>query len=207
MEEMSAKPGEIFLLKYCWNDTWMGEDEYTVAPCFTMEQVVKTIREHIAKVEIDEDTICWFEIEKWVPNEKGTMLNLYAYFAPRDKIFFYRYCNWCNMEFEDDFLYSTNLNLPIPFRPRDVLEIDCRPFQLPVRAVLLGIGNYQDRCMKDRYMVPVLHLKSDKRWYVGAVNHGNVFPSHFGCDLFPLYRVTKFQRQLPENERLLETVS
>ena len=48
---------------------------------------------------------------------------------------------------EEDFWWSgLSLNLPVPFRPGDILTVDCRPFAGPGRCLVLEVGDNRDCC-------------------------------------------------------------
>lgn len=78
MKELVVKPGEFFLLRYCWFVELICSDTEITAPYLSIEQAINAIRKIIAESEIKEDTLCWFQIEKWVPDGAGALINLYG---------------------------------------------------------------------------------------------------------------------------------
>lgn len=97
--------------------------------------------------------------------------------------------------------YDFNLYLPVPFHAGDIVTIDCRPVALVSHVVILEVGDNWD-C----YCLQALGRRKDGKWETVAVKHAD-FPLGRWPIFSPLYRITTFCGQLPEDERLLETVS
>lgn len=104
---------------------------------------------------------------------------------------------------EEDFWWSgLSLNLPVPFRPGDILTVDCRPFAGPGRCLVLEVGDNRDCCC-----VQVLYPCPGGRADIGALKHGHCFCSGVVQILSPLYRVSRWTGQLPPEEVFLEPLS
>ena len=98
---------------------------------------------------------------------------------------------------------SADLNLPVPYRPGDILKIDCSPYTDGVHyCILTEVG---DDCCGVRCMYPVF----DGRIGHGALKHGN-YISESACGikqyLSPLYRARICVEELPESCRFMKSL-
>lgn len=203
IRELGAKPGEIFYVKNYWLDpeTWEADPD-GVGPYLTVERALRGIREYEAFEEIDKDSLCWYAIEKWCPDGEGNLYNPITYFAVGDEVCYFRKGRAAAHIWEPSYFESTHLNLPVPFRPGDIVEIDCRPFAPVTRAVILEVGENRDCCC-----LQVLFSCGKGRWSVGAVKHGHVYPRYCRPALSPLYRIARYQGPLPKVKQVLLQVS
>jgi len=203
LREMQRKPGEFFYLKSCryfaaGNNRPVEEE--SLGPYLSWEHVLERIQEFLGYLEADEQELAWFRVEKWSPDGSGRLKNDLDYFV----------INTAACYFEDntpscpvwrDFSPNCDLYLPVPFHAGDVVTVDCRPFAPVSHMVILEVGDNQDCCC-----LQALYRAGEGVWDTGAVKHGYIFPN-YSPDLSPLYRITAFRGQLPEEERLLERVS
>ena len=98
---------------------------------------------------------------------------------------------------------SADLNLPVPYRPGDILKIDCSPYTDGVHyCILTEVG---DDCCGVRCMYPVF----DGRIGQGALKHGN-YISESACGikqyLSPLYRARICVEELHESCRFMKSL-
>lgn len=201
IREMAAKSNGVFYVKDFWLDEEIWEvDPNGYAPFLTMEQAMEGIREIQAHEEVDENTLWWFGIEKWSPDEKGNLIHIITYYVVGDEICYFKRKNhdyWADI----DYYESTHLNLPVPFRPGDIVEIDCRPFAPVIHAAILEVGDNHDCCCLQAI------FPWGEEWSMGAVKHGHLYPRHYAPVLSPLYRISAYQGPLTEKEQLLLQVS
>lgn len=207
LDALKLKPGEILCKREHWFDEDIMEEEYGYGVLFqTMEAAADYMRREL-EYELDgdepDDDVCpgWTELEKWAPGENGMMENPYTFYLFNDKVVYFTE----NRLWRDGLSWlpesrvyaggDLDLNLSVPFRPGDIVEVNCLPF-VPVRRVLLlEIG---DDCCG----VTCLYHAEDGRWKTGALKHG-LFTDTFNFHISPLYRITSFSGILPPEERLL----
>lgn len=94
---------------------------------------------------------------------------------------------------------GVNLNLPVPYRPGDILEIDCSPYtDGPRYCRLTKVGN--DCCG-----IQCVYPDEDGKLRSGALKHGNYFASPYRLPqyLSPLYHAKKYTGKLPEKYRII----
>lgn len=202
IQEMQPKSGEVFYLiahNYCEESSHLGDN--TVGAFLSWEYIYEAIREYWSR-PIDEDDLICFTVEKWTPDGNGRMKNNYSYDVIGGEVWF---CDCEDFPFHEQFALGgcEDLNLQVPFHAGDILTVDCRPYA-PVRhIVVLEIKDNSDCCC-----FQALHWEGDRIWRTGAVKHSHIFPPSVRyVGYSPLYRLTAFHGELPEEECLLERVS
>lgn len=96
-----------------------------------------------------------------------------------------------------------DLNLPVPYQPGDILEVDCRPY-VPNIAYCL-ITEVGDDCCRVQCVFPCTKGKLD----FGAFKHGRFFDEAYQMPVYmsPLYRSRVVHKALPEFYSVLEDVA
>ena len=205
VQEMEPKPGEFFYLIACSYEEDMGRiKEEAVGAFLTWEHIFGAIEEYLGSDADEEERLNWsFYVEKWTPDGGGRLNNDYGYTVVDYKVC---YCNCCCEGLPVwerlDFSGYEDLNLPVPFHAGDMVTFDCRPFGPVSHGVILEVGDNRDCCC-----LQALYRERDGTWDTGAVKHGHVFPGYHSSKMSPLYRLSSFYGQLPEEEGLLESVS
>ncbi len=190
--ELNLKSGEILALHECWyDDDILDKKQEFSEPFTTFDAAMKYLKELIKDEEWDETTLCWTMLEKWIPNDDGTMKNTYTYYLVNDEIMYF--------EREDfrGYVSSMSLNLPIPFQVGDIVTLNCIPFAPPKQAILLEVEN-TDCCG-----VQMLYRLENGLWETGALKHGHGWGSYYPL-LSPLYRLEKLELSEKEIPNLLK---
>lgn len=94
------------------------------------------------------------------------------------------------------------LNLPVPYRPGDILSVDCRPYTRSAYCLILEVG---DDCCG----VQCLFRDKTGRLQTGAFKHGRYLEGAYDKRqyLSPLYRAEPYTRPLPEEYTFLEPLA
>lgn len=95
---------------------------------------------------------------------------------------------------------GVNLNLPVPYSPGDILEIDCSPYTCgPHYCRLTEVGN--DCCG-----IQCIYPDEDGKLGSGALKHGNYFADPYRNPqyLSPLYHAKIYNDELPEKYRIIK---
>ena len=196
LNELELKSGEIFLLREAWYDEDFLEDNESRSslPLLSLDAALRYIRGEMREESWNEDTECWTKLEKWGPGENGEMEHLYTYYLIRDEIILYDrvvrdsnehwlwhtdYCDYAASHYD--------LNLPIPFQPGDIVEVNCLPFAPVKHVLLLEVGS--DCCG-----VSALFRREDGKWDTGALKHGHCWHSYRPM-LSPLYRIKSHNKE------------
>lgn len=198
-QALVTKPGEFFYVKHCWPDY---DESYVdvkgMAPYPDLDKALDGIQQFLVEEECAEDSVYWFLLEKWILNGEGQYVRPYTYTVANGKVLFYNREN-------EGYLFDqgTNLDLPIPFHPGDLVRLDCAPFAFRANTVILEVGDNCDCCC-----VQAMFREENGNWSAGALKHSHVFPNHYTPLLSPLYRLSSIRREdLAEDEKILEEVS
>lgn len=193
--EIKLKNGEIFTMRECWYDYDILDEKREFSKVFTTyDAAMKYLKKIIADEEWDENTLCWTMLEKWVPNDDGTMENTYTYYLINDEIVYFE--REGNPRAFQGYVSSLNLDLPIPFMVGDIVTLNSIPFAPPKQAILLKVDN-ADCCG-----VQMLYRLENDLWETGALKHGHGW-KHGLPMLSTLYRLSKFDGELKEEDKLM----
>lgn len=200
LQALITKPGEFFYVKNCWPDYEQRDvDVDGMEPYPDLDKALDGIQRFLEIEECVEDSVYWFLLEKWTLNGEGQYFRPYTYTVADEEVLFYNKEN-------EGYLFdqSTNLNLPIPFHPGDLVRLDCAPFAFGrTNTVILEVGGNCGCCC-----VRAMFRQENGNWSEGALKHSHVFPNGYFPLLSPLYRLSRVQREnLAEDEKILEEVS
>ena len=161
----------------------------------------------------NENEGIWFELSLWEKNDKGKMDAIASFIIVKGKPM---YCSIDDSLFEDvegfnkeclwqfEMLSMTDLNLPIPFRAGDIVEVGSSPFVPRQRILITDVGDNRDCCC-----VQGFGRLSSGEYAVGAVKHGHVGYAKSNCYILPslLYEMTKYEGPLNDEEQILNEVA
>lgn len=203
LQEMQLKPGEFFYLKnyrYFNAKNNRPVKEESLDPYLSWEHVLERIQKFLGYLEADEQELAWFWVEKWSPDGAGRLKNNVDYIVLGTTVCYFE-DNKPSHSIWREFAPNCDLYLPVPFHPGNIVSVDCRPFAPVSHVVILEVGDNRDCCC-----LQALYRAGEGVWDTGAVKHGYIFPN-YSPELSPLYCMTAFRGQLPEEERMLERVS
>lgn len=206
---LELKDGEIFTLSECWyDDDILDEEEAFLEPFLSFraaaEYIEKMIEEETEDMEDGEEYVCWTKIIKWIPVGEGKMKDVYIYtFVGNEIHYFRRIVNPPRKRFRWH-RSSLDLNLPIPFKPGDIVTLNTLPFRPVKHAVLLEVEN-QDCCGVQILYPRKNEITGDTVWTTGALKHGDGWEGFFPM-LSSLYRLSKYEGELSKEERLMKDV-
>ena len=206
LSELTARPGELFTLVDAWYDEDIREAKYRFnAPFLHFDQVLSHIRAELAE-EVgdigDWRDSQWYEVQKWTPNGNGELVGVCTYWLLGDQVTYFKWKDWLK-ECRADTPFNSccpEPNLPVPFRPGEILTINCRPFAPVKHALLLEVGDNRDCCC----LQALCRDEKTGCWITGAVKHSSLFSGPYVHPLYtPVYRLTRFTGDLPLKEQLL----
>ena len=206
LDELSLNPGEIILLYEVWYDNdYLEDNESSAVPFLSADAALRYLRAEMREEEWNEETPCWTRLEKWVPGENDEMLCRYRYYLIRDEFAFFEKVEPRRRGYQGrlagPFCYSgqsVDLNLPVPYRPGDIVEVNCLPFAPVKHVLLLEVG---DDCCG----VSCLYRTEDGKWETGALKHGHFMESYRPL-ISPLYRIAAHHADLPPEVQPLKAV-
>ncbi len=190
----------IFLVNYMvYKD---NEHDSSVSEEYVFDNFDKVqtfIRKYCEECEFTTDDLNWFEVIKWVKNPDGDYKEYCYYVIAREDIVFFSVDKESGIP--DDCHEFGNimgdLNLPVPFKAGDILEVDGFPFGPRFRTLVLSVGDNWDCCC-----VQALALNEDGKWEMGAFKHAMV-SYRYSPKFAYLYTARKYAGELPDDERIL----
>ncbi|MBQ7645964.1 MAG: hypothetical protein IJS94_01725 [Clostridia bacterium] len=204
LDSLELKPGEILLLNEAWYDEDLSDENESrrSVPMLSLDAALKYVRDEMKEEEWNDETECWTVLDKWSSAENGEMEHLYTYYLIRDEIVLFEKTKPTGDDrpywsaHERKYSRGWDLNLPIPYKPGDIVEVNCLPFAPVKHVLLLTVG---DDCCG----VTALFRREDGKWDTGALKHGHCWER---CRplLSPLYRIRSNNKNiLFEGEGLL----
>ena len=216
LKELELKKGEIFSITDWWFDDEIRQTKESGGPVFlSLDNVLRYIREDMDYAGDEEDgsdseneCFCWYELNKWRPDEHGNMNRIYKYTLIGDEVVYFSkiiYKEYAGdfLGLPEDYRYSASFNLDttIPFKAGDIVRIDCSPFRASKLGVIVEAGDHWDCCYPQ-----VLSRNEDGKWVTGAVKHGFVYSDISSPCYSPLFRMERLGPE-EEVEELLVRVS
>ena len=171
-------------------------DESFELLCATMEDVITYIASNDAYCD-EDDFITWYDVEKWVKRD-GEYQSVCTYYIQNGIIYYTELdCTTYGWGRIKDLFDGTNLNLPVPFKAGDILEVDRFPFCPPIHVMIMEIGDNRDCCC-----VQALSRGCEGMFYVAAVKHGMI-GDFFHMMTSPLYTARRYDGILPDREKVI----
>lgn len=188
------KDGTFLLVGHSFDNGY--DEQFECAPFRSYRAVQKYLNE-----TFDEggEKKFWYTLEKWLPKKENASELIevceFAFIGTepcfyRNRRYFYdkelRKGNARKLALEDDFtLFSSgNMNLPTPFKPGDILHIDCRPFAPKTSVVVIDSRVEFDCCYPQCEYVD---KNGDKKY--GALKHSHIFKEDVVETVSPLYNL------------------
>ena len=191
--------GTVFILSSYLADRL---EEYT--PCTNFEAARRLLFKH-AEINDYEQDLCNYEIEKWIPASDGEMQNTIVWYLGHEGTI---WLSEIKSGIDNDLIELAGFyldgwgneitTLPVPFRPGDIVTVDCRPHNDICHAVIMELGDNRDCCA-----VQAIHI--DKKWGIrqAALKHDLHNAPMFSC----MFRLAKFTGELPKHEAALSIIS
>ena len=206
---LELKDGEIFTLSEYWYDDDILDENRSFAEPFlsfqaAAEYIKKLIEEETEDLDDIDEYVCWTEITKWLPVGDGKMKDVYSYTFVGNEIHYFKRIGNIPRDSYRGYKSSLDLNLPIPFKPGDIVTLNCLPFRPVKQAVLLEVDN-RDCCGVQMLYPRKNKITGDTILEMGAIKHGDGWDGYFPM-LSSLYRLSKYEGELSGEERILKDV-
>ena len=209
INELELKSGEIFTLTENWYDEEIRDEKKTgIKPYTRLKDALEYINnetmealKYFEKYEDHFDACCWYTLDKWILNEDGMEYkNTYTYYLVGSAVVYFR--NNMASYRENLFMGTTELNLPIPLKQGDIVNIDCRPFYPEFPALILTVGDNSDCCS-----VQGMKLGTNGQWEIGALKHNSFIDNYPIPTVSPLYNLSINTKKLSDDMDLISRIA
>jgi len=206
-EQQHSQPGDVFQVRELIYHETANFNEYSLF--YGFNAAMKFIKDDIADFGSADSEIhnsANYLIEKYVQGDNGVMINTYHWVVNSSgEIWYCNYKDENNPVEHDEYFYDYwgTLNLPIPFKPGDIVTADCRPFAKEKRVLIICIGDNYDCCS-----VQCVFIGHDKILHIGALKHNSFFcKNEERSPVSALYRLARYTGELDESEHPLGIIS
>ncbi len=194
IQSMTVDKDEMLLLtRWTFDEGNHSASIVFTEPYTSFEKAIQRMKE----LYISEEMI-WYELEKYQLNG-NEYEKTFEYIADNTGLIWSaEYAESVHL----DFCGCSDLNLPVPFEPGDIISIDCRPYANVKNAVILRIDDNHDCCSVQCASVSTFNGEI----IIGALKHPHlIFEKHIGIS--PLYSAKICKGTLRDNEKILEYIS
>jgi len=179
-----------------------GESDYEFDGLFNnFDDLVQYIKKNLEDYEVSDGAPWYYRAVKWINDENCKLVEACTYWIVRGEIWFAEVEDFILDDYRLSVYRAVDLNLSVPFKAGDIVEIDLYPFADKRILEIIEVGDNHDCCC-----LQALSRNVDGEWNVGAVKHG-----HIGIDILPcvspLYTMTIFKGELPPEYKVLLNVS
>lgn len=222
-ELYSSEDDEIHDKSLILFSEWYDIDEIrlksSVAGLFTsVGAIEKYIENEEYDVEPDNDTVDWYyRVEAWDTGDTGWEKPRYDYYFYRGELCWFeklvpekqKHGNTYYMLKDPEFAAGRlDLDFSTPYKPGDIVLIDCSPFGPPFHAMILEARNQWDCC----YPNIVFQYPAKDEWSLTPLKHKRLYKDiswHTYCPMLsPLYRLRKVgEDELTEDDNKLLSLS
>lgn len=166
-----------------------------------LDHLLECVHKNIEEGEITDEDPWLCQAVKWINDASGRLVEACTYWIVRGEIRFAE-IDWKLLEGNiENVIALADLNLPVPFKAGDIVEVDLYPFADKRIIEIIEIGDNYDCCC-----LQALSRKIDGSWTIGAVKHGHI-GNMIILDISPLYTMTAYDGELPPEHKILTKVS
>lgn len=223
--------GEAYV--YCLFDEWYDPDVFIVKSVHvgafdSLKAVMKYIKleEQSEKDWYDEDSeedeypfANWYRLEVWDVYDRKMNNPRYDYYIYNGEVCWFE--KLCPVRERNGYKYYSarnnhpeflgglrDLNIPTPYKPGDIVNIDCRPFGPPFHAMITEAHNQYDCCMPQI----LFKMAYTDKWRLEALKHKRFYKdaelTSYEPALSPMYRIRLLKEdELKKDDELLIKIS
>ncbi len=161
---MDSKDAVFVVYEYSLYEHDIDSEEWMHGIFSSYNAALRFVSKDYDSKKDEEDLMHWYVINLWMKEDDESYKDVCDYYIIDNKL-----C-YAEFDFGSEFHESCvngELNIPVHYKPGDILMADNYPFGPNEKFVMLEIGDNQDCCC-----LQALSRKQDGTWSVGAVKHG-----------------------------------
>lgn len=192
----------VFSVEQCCYNKNTGDSDYCFDGLFNKSDDLIQYIKHMNEIcEIKDDTSSLYQAVKWVNDASGKLVEACTYWIVRGEIWLVQVEGRMLDEDSVEISALDDINLPVPFKAGDIVEIDLYPFADKRIIEIIEIGDNHDCCC-----LQAISRKIDGSWTISAVKHGHI-GNYLILGISPLYTMTAYNDALPPEYEVLAKVS
>lgn len=191
----------VFSVEINSYDAEKGDSDYEFDGLFNnFDDLVQYVKQNLEEYEVADDDPWVYQAVKWINDENGKLVEACTYWFVRGEIWFVELEDYILNDYRLGVYGMINLNLPVPFKAGDIVEVNLYPFADKRIIEILEVGDNLDCCC-----LQAIGKSLDGAWHIGAVKHG-----HVGIDVLPctspLYTMKIYKGELTIDYMVLESI-
>lgn len=199
-----SKNGIFTAEEFWYDDDINAQDEYLCGLFANISDVNNFIDDYFN--DLDDDDLRWIKVTQWIYDDNDYKPNVSFIFIKGNII----YCEIedygeekIGIDGSSMLYYAENINLPVPFKAGDIVEISGYPFYKNYLCIILSVGDNIDCCSLQG---AVKDFNND--WNIGALKHSSLirFSGSKDYQISPLYSIKTFTGDIPENLKILSKI-
>ena len=163
----------------------------------TFSQTKEWIEDQLVIEQYDKDVPHWNRVTKYVKDSDGKYIETCTYIFVGNEV-------W-SVDLSDEYAvqegleseWNYEINVEVPFRAGDIIEINGLPFSPKYHALITNVGDNRDCCC-----LQALVRRPDGGWEVGSVKHNQLIYNTYPF-VSPLYTATYIKGKLLPGEELM----
>ena len=199
--------GDAFLLvaPWCYSEEGAFDGPF---PVRSFAEAQKLVADYRAEYQDEDWESRFWKIDLYDRSAKADEIapwsSKYSFLcSPKGEPWFFRQSGKAKDEIASAAFASPDLDIPVPYRPGDILRIDCRPFVPSVHYCLLV--QVESGCCGVWCVFRDLDVTIGR----GSLKHAHCFAREYNflLPLSPLYHAQVYTGELPPNCRFMEDLS
>ena len=192
----------VFSIEMVEYDKKKGELDYEFNGLFNnFNDLVQYVKQNMDECEITDEDLIYYQAVKWINDEAGKLVEACTYWIVRGQVWYVQLEGKVIDESIPDIFMSHDLNVAVPFKAGDIVEVDLYPFADKRIMGILEIGDNLDCCC-----LQGLSKRLDGSWTIGAIKHGHI-GDFLLLTVSALYTITTYKGELPSGYEILKDVS
>lgn len=189
----------------------IGNTLWEAYPVSSYKGALKIIQETFNEDEVCDNTAippsCWkLHLYDILPND--SVEHVYEYVCEQNgEVQYYRHTHYRKNGFTEPKFFGNSINLPVPYKPGDILYIDGAPYRNPAYCLIISVGDNRDCCC-----VQCLYPNHCGFVSCGAFKQGHYQQDNLHFDagyigVSPLFRAELYRGELPEEYDFMKPIS
>ncbi|MBQ0027515.1 MAG: hypothetical protein KBS96_02815 [Lachnospiraceae bacterium] len=192
----------VFSIEQCSYNEKDGDSDCWFDGLFNkFDDLVQYIKYELESCEVTDDEPLLYQVVKWINDVSGKLVEACTYWIVRGEVWFTQVEGRMLDDDSIEIGALEDLNLPVPFKAGDIVEINFYPFADKRIIEIIEVGDNHDCCC-----LQALSRRKDGNWTIGAVKHCHI-GDYLILGISPLYTMATYKNELPPEYEVLTKVN